>query len=95
MCRKTEAKRPLAKDALHVSVTSSVPRITWLAQEQVNPGPEAQQPYHGHPDAGHDVYATLGEGTDATPLALTAAQQGVEAEGEGDETGEDKEQASC
>jgi hypothetical protein len=25
--RKTEAKRPLVKDALHVSVTSSVPRI--------------------------------------------------------------------
>jgi hypothetical protein len=63
--------------------------------QEVGAGADAQDADHRHPDAGHDVYATLGEGTDATPLALTAAQQGVEAEGEGDETGEDKEQASC
>jgi hypothetical protein len=30
-----------------------------------------------HPDAGHDVYATLGEGTDAAPVAPAAAQEGV------------------
>jgi hypothetical protein len=41
------------------------------------------------------MHATLREGTDAAPLAPTAAQEGVEAEGEGDKTGEDEEQASC
>ena len=48
-----------------------------------------------HPDAGHDVYATLGEGTDAAPVAPAATQEGVGTEGEGDETGEDEEQAGC
>ncbi len=41
------------------------------------------------------MYATLGEGTDAAPLTPTAAQEGVETEGEGYETGEDEEQTSC
>ena len=63
--------------------------------QEVAAGADAQNTDHRHPDAGHDVYATLGEGTDAAPLAPTAAQEGVEAEGEGDETGEDEEQASC
>ncbi len=63
--------------------------------QEVAAGAEAQDADHRHPDAGHDVYAALGEGTDAAPLAPTAAQEGVEAEGEGDETGEDEEQASC
>ena len=63
--------------------------------QEVAAGADAQEADHRHPDACHNVYATLGERTDAAPLAPTAAQEGVEAEGEGDETGEDKEQASC
>jgi len=39
------------------------------------------------------VDAALGEWTDAAPLTPTAAQEGVEAEGEGDEPGEGKEQS--
>ena len=39
--RKTEAKRPLVKDALHVSLTSSVPRIMASSRASKNPGPEA------------------------------------------------------
>ena len=48
---------------------------------------------HGHPDTGHDVNAALGKGADAAALAPTAAQEGIEAEGEGAEPGEGKEQA--
>ena len=63
--------------------------------QEVAASAEAQDADHRHPDAGYDVYAALRKGTDAAPLAPTAAQEGVEAEGEGDETGEDEEQAGC
>ncbi len=64
--------------------------------QEVAAGTDAQEADQGHPDAGYHMNAALGEGTDAAPALLTsptAAQEGVEAEGEGDEPGEGEEQA--
>ncbi len=62
--------------------------------QQVKATADACQADHGHPDAGYDMDAALGQWTDATPLAPTAAQECVEAEGEGDEADDDEEEAS-
>ena len=54
--------------------------------EEITAGEEAQEPDQGHPDVSHDMMkSALGEGTDVAPASMipTAAQEGVEAEGEG------------
>jgi hypothetical protein len=66
-----------------------------MRPEDIETNAEAHEANHGHPDAGHDVDAALGEGANATvPLPPSAAPEGVEAEGEAQETDQGEKQAS-
>src|SRR5215204_208495 len=64
--------------------------VSWLAQEEVETGGEAEGSDQEHSRPGDEVDAAFGYGADATLLAPSATQQGVDAGGEAGQPGEDQ-----
>jgi hypothetical protein len=56
--------------------------VSWLAQEQVDAGGEAEGSDKEHPRPGDEVDAAFGYRADPTLLAPSATQQGVGAKGQ-------------